>query len=250
MTARLITIAFSHYCEKARWALDRAGVDYVEEAHLPVFHYAATRKWKTRTVPLLIDHDGTPIKDSTDIVAWADRHRPGSMIPVAGGQDELAIEDDLDNHFGPATRRWAYYFLLPEKRADKYIVEGAPTWQRRALKLSRPIAVQMLKRSLKIDAAGVERSRKKIEEAMSRVDEILADGRRYLTGDRFTVADLTFASLAAPILLPDGHPVQSIPIDLLPADARREVDAWRARPAGQYALRLYAQDRAPRKRAA
>jgi glutathione S-transferase len=250
MTARLITIAFSHYCEKARWALDRAGVDYVEEAHLPVFHYAATRKWKTRTVPLLIDNDGKAIKDSTDIVAWADRHRPGSMIPVAGGQDELAIEDDLDNHFGPATRRWAYHFLLPDKRADRYIVEGAPKWQQRALKLSRPAAVLFLRRGLKIDAAGVERSRKKIEETMGRVDEILADGRRYLTGDRFTVADLTFASLAAPILFPAGHPVQSVPIDLLPPDGRAEVDAWRARPAGQYALRLYAQDRAPKQRAA
>ena len=30
----LITIPISHYCEKARWALDRAGVAYRERAHL------------------------------------------------------------------------------------------------------------------------------------------------------------------------------------------------------------------------
>ena len=29
-----ITIPISHYCEKARWALDRAGVAYVEERHV------------------------------------------------------------------------------------------------------------------------------------------------------------------------------------------------------------------------
>jgi len=40
---RLITIPMSHYCEKARWALSHAGVDFVEEAHLQVFHYAAAR---------------------------------------------------------------------------------------------------------------------------------------------------------------------------------------------------------------
>ena len=31
MTTRLITIAFSHYCEKARWALDRAGIVFEED---------------------------------------------------------------------------------------------------------------------------------------------------------------------------------------------------------------------------
>ena len=35
---RLITIPMSHYCEKARWGLAHAGVEYVEEAHLQVFH--------------------------------------------------------------------------------------------------------------------------------------------------------------------------------------------------------------------
>lgn len=249
MTARLITIAFSHYCEKARWALDRAGVDYTEEAHLPLFHYTAMLGKGTRTVPLLIDGK-TLVRDSSDIIAWADKHRPGSLIPVAGAAEALALEDDLDNHFGPATRRWGYYFLLPNRAADRYIVEGAPRWQARLLQLTRPLAVRMLSRGLKLDAAGVERSRKKIEESLARVDGLLGDGRRYLDGDRFTVADLTFAALAAPILLPDHHPAQSIPIDLLPAEARAEVDAWRARPSGQFALRLYAEDRAVTRRAA
>jgi len=250
MTAKLITIAFSHYCEKARWALDRAGIAYTEEAHLPLFHYLANfRNGGKRTVPVLVDGK-TVVRDSTDIVAWADRQRPGSMIPVAGADDVLAIEDDLDNHFGPATRRWGYYWLLPNKEADQYVAVGAPKWQVRALKLTRPLAVQALKRSLKIDEAGVERSRKKIEEAFTRIDEIVSDGRRYLTGDRFTVADLTFASLAAPILQPPNHPAQNIPFELFPPQARDEIEAWRARPAGQYALRLYAEDRAATKRAA
>jgi glutathione S-transferase len=250
MTARLITIAFSHYCEKARWALDRAGIDYVEEAHLPLFHYASTyRRGRSRTVPMLIDGK-TVVRDSTDIIAWADKHRPGSMIPLAGADDALAIEDDLDNHFGPATRRWAYFYLLPNHDADQYIIKGTPAMERRLLKLARPLAVRFLRRSLKIDEAGVARSLKKIEETMARVDDIVSHGHRYLTGDRFTVADLTFASLASPILLPQEHPAQSLPIELFPAEARDQIEAWRARPAGKFALSLYANERNPTRRAA
>jgi glutathione S-transferase len=243
MTAKLITISFSHYCEKARWALDRCGVPYVEESHLPVFHYLATYRNKAkRTVPALVDGT-TVVRDSTDIVAWADKHRPGSLIPLSGAEDALTIEDDLDNHFGPATRRWAYFYLLPNRNADPYIVEGVPRWQRTLLKLTRPVAVAYLRRGLKIDEAGVQRSLVKIEETLTRVDEIVADGRRYLAGDRFTVADLTFAALASPILLPPKHPAQKIPFDLLPDEARSRVEAWRARPSGRFALSLYARER-------
>ena len=119
MTTKLITIPFSHYCEKARWALDHVGVPYEEDGHLPVFHYLATyRAGAKRTVPVLVD-DKTVVRDSTDIVAWADAKRPGSLIPVAGAKELLAIEDDVDTHFGPATRRWAYYHLLPNHDADQ-----------------------------------------------------------------------------------------------------------------------------------
>jgi glutathione S-transferase len=35
---RLITIPISHYCEKARWALERAGLPYREERHVQGIH--------------------------------------------------------------------------------------------------------------------------------------------------------------------------------------------------------------------
>jgi glutathione S-transferase len=116
-TPRLITIPFSHYCEKARWALDRCGIAYEEEGHLPVFHYLATyRAGARRTVPVLVDRK-TVVRDSTDIIAWADAKRPGTLIPLASAEEALAVEDDLDDHFGPHTRRWSYYQLLPNREA-------------------------------------------------------------------------------------------------------------------------------------
>ena len=250
MTTTLITIPFSHFCEKARWALDRVGVAYEERGHLPLFHYLdSMRAGRNRTVPVLVDGT-TVVKDSTDIIAWADAKRPGSLIPIGNAQDVLTIEDDLDSHFGPHTRRWGYYYLLPNRAADPHIKVGVPRWEAAMLTVMRPLAVRFLKRSLKIDAAGVERSHKKIEETFDRVEQIMGDGRRYFAGDRFTVADLTFASLAAPIVLPPNHPIQTFGLELFGDEARDQIKRWRDRPAGQFALRLYADDRAVLSRAA
>ena len=42
--AILITIPLSHYCEKARWALDRVALPYREEPHAPLLHRLATKR--------------------------------------------------------------------------------------------------------------------------------------------------------------------------------------------------------------
>jgi len=242
---RLITIPFSHYCEKARWALERCGIAYEEDGHLPIFHYVANRfVGAKRTVPVVVSA-GTRITDSTEIVAWADGRRPGTLLPEdpALRAEALALEDELDNTLGPATRRWAYYYLLPRKDLDHVLTRGVTRWQKLALKVTRPIAVGMMKRGLKIDPAGAERSRQKIEETFALVSELLADGRRYLVGNRFSVADLTFAALAAPVLLPREHPFGPPPLDEFPPAARAQIEAWRATPAGRFALQIYADHR-------
>src|SRR6187455_2623113 len=72
----LITIPISHYCEKARWALDRTGVRYREQAHLQLIHwFAARRAGGGRTVPVLVCGDRV-LADSADIVDEADANAP------------------------------------------------------------------------------------------------------------------------------------------------------------------------------
>ena len=44
MTDRLITIGASHYCEKARWAVQRAGLPFREECHPPLFHIFVAKR--------------------------------------------------------------------------------------------------------------------------------------------------------------------------------------------------------------
>jgi glutathione S-transferase len=245
MTTRLVTIPFSHYCEKARWALDVVGVDYVEEGHLPIFHMRAVKRaGGTRTVPLLVD--GTQVvADSTPIVAWADARQPGALLPIdaVDRTAALQLEDDFDLQLGPATRRWAYFHLLDRKDLMPLLGKDVPRWEASALRATRPAAVAMLKRQLKLDRAGAERSRAKIDAAFDRVSELLADGRRFLVGNRFSVADLTFAALAAPVLMPPEHPVTLPPASELPDEARAHATRWATSPAGQHARRIYATER-------
>src|SRR2546421_10080066 len=80
----LVTIPISHFCEKARWALDRVGVEYEERAHLQLIHrFAARRAGGGKTVPVLIFDDGV-LGESADILAYADAHAPpeARLYPV------------------------------------------------------------------------------------------------------------------------------------------------------------------------
>ncbi len=175
-----------------------------------------------------------------------DNKRPGTLLPAdPRTRDEaLALEDRFDRDLGPATRRWGYYYVLPRKDLDHLLVRGVPRWEAFGLRIARPLAVRMLVRGMKIDEAGVERSRQKIEETFAAVDALLADGRAYLAGDRFSVADLALAALAAPVVFPAEHPKQvATPADLTPG-ARSAVEAWRDRPAGRHVLAMYARYRA------
>jgi glutathione S-transferase len=249
---RLITIPFSHYCEKARWALQRAEVSYDEDGHLPLFHWLPTRRaGGSRTVPVLVV-DGRVIADSTDIAAWADAQRPGALLPTdeVDRAAALQLEDDFDRQLGPASRRWAYFQLLPRRDLQHLIMRGVPRWEQIALRVTRPLAIAVLRRGLNVDAAGAERSRAKVDAAFARVGELLEDGRRFLVGNRFTIADLTFAALAAPVVVPANYGVQLPALDDFTGDARDQVVAWRATPAGRFALRLYETERAAARRAA
>jgi glutathione S-transferase len=71
----------------------------------------------------------------------------------------------------------------------------------------------------------------------------LGDGRRFLFGDAFTAGDLTFAALAAAVVLPPqyGTPLPQPPE--LPDALRQGVEEFRAHPAGAFALRLFAEER-------
>lgn len=245
---RLVTIPFSHYCEKARWALDRAEIPYVQEMHLPVFHAAPARRASgQRQVPALVTDDG-PIADSTRIVAWIDAKLPEARKLFPSDPSRHAEvsrwESRFDDDLGPHTRRWGYGQLVTDPAlAVRLLTRHAPRFEGAALRVVFPVAAVIMRRSAQLSPSGVARSLATVREVFAEVSEAVADGRRYLLGDQFTAADLAFASLSAPALLPDGYAKWLGGRDEAPAAMRATVDELRATPAGRYAMNLYALDR-------
>ena len=72
---------------------------------------------------------------------------------------------------------------------------------------------------------------------------LLADGRPYLSGERFGAADLTFGALSAPLVVPAIYGVPLPQPELMAARTRDLVERARQHPAGRFALRLIAEQR-------
>ena len=247
---RFITIRFSHFCEKARWALDRAGVAYREESHVPILSWGATlRAGGKRTVPCLVT-PGRVVDDSTDILRWADAQGGAApLFPVGPEVEEVAaLEAEFDRRLGPAARRLAYFHLLQRPALMRRFLASAGTgWEARAGALLFPLLRAMVVRGLRIDPVTVARSRAALDEAFAKVEARLADGRRYLVGGRFSAADLTFAALSAPVLVPEALRQDYPGLEEVPPEFVALVEHYRARPAGRFALRLYEEERGARR---
>lgn len=241
---RLITIPMSHYCEKARWALERLGLAYHEERHLQGFHYPRTY-WVSRNprVPVLIDSEKV-IVDSTAILQHLDSYAPPPVRLYPEKAAELrhvkALEDLFDEALGVESRRWLYFHYLPERRAALRIAGQGTPWIERAL---APLAYPVMRRfagwRLQISAStvvtGLERSR----EVVRRTDTLLADGRPFLVSGRFSAADLTLACMMAPFVFPDEYGIRLPALVELPPAMRPTVQKFRETMTGEYVLRLF-----------
>lgn len=259
MAHTLITIAYSHYNERARWALDLAGIAYDERPYVPPFNWVAvalasglrggradrvSTRWST---PYLITEDGEHLGDSGAILRWAEPRIPGGLHP----DDTVApLEQRFHDRLGPHTRRLAYTFASRDGRLLPELARHTvPAWQAWGLVVATPLMMPIAKRSFGISDAGFQRSMAIIDEELDFVNGLLADGRPYLTGDRFTAADLTFAAMCTPAMLigtDEGATSWFPPIDEAPEEAQPHVRRWRAMPAGAFALRMFREERARR----
>ena len=246
--ARLITIPISHYCEKARWALDRAAITYHEERHVQIVHRVASRRaGGGGTVPVLVAADGV-FTQSAAILAYADRQtEPGARLYPEDRTERaevVGLERDFDARLGPEGRRWMYFHILPERDLGRaYNCTGVPAWERRAFPLLLGVMSGYIRHLFAIGPETGTEAGAAVQRTFDAVAARLDDGRRYLCGDAFTAADLAFAALAAPVLVPREYGVPLPQPDELPREMAAGVRAFRAHPAGAFACRLFAEER-------
>jgi len=251
---RLITLAFSHYNEKARWALDRYGIEYREERHMPFFCSmavaAATRgrggtadRASSRfSTPVLLLGDGRALTDSTAIVAFAASNDP-SFFP----NDEVtSLVDHYGDHLGPYTRALAYWHVLRHPGMIEQLADdNVGRWEARAFRMLVPFARPNLKRLLNLSEALRDKAMTRMREELDAAAVRLKTSP-YLCGARFTAADLTFAALLSPVLCisrKEGFSAVLPSLDDFDEEARAIVEETRAHPAGRFALRMFAEER-------
>jgi glutathione S-transferase len=239
---RLITIPVSHYCEKARWALDRAGIPYREERHLQGLHnFSTLREARSDEVPVLITAT-EKLRDSTDILKWVGQRTPG-LYPNGGTAEEW--EEFFDRSLGPATRVWAYFHLLQETRLlmDTTRHHGLSRTHLALMPILFPLIKRLIIAGYQVTEPNSVKAAEKIQAAFDRVGAKLGEGSPYLCGDQFSAADLTFAALAAPAVYPAEYGVKLPSLEELPLSMQSQVRSWRKHPAGIYALELYRKHR-------
>jgi glutathione S-transferase len=245
---RLITIPMSHYCEKARWGLERLNLDYHEERHLQVFHYPRTY-WVSRgsMVPVLID-DREVISDSTAILKHLDRYadEKSRLYPV---EPELrrqveSFEEWFDTELGVESRRWVYYHMLPHPwKGFRTAAQGTPLYENLLAPFFYPFMGWLIAHKLQVRAAAVETGIARSREIVQQIDNLLSDGRRYLVGGRFTAADLSLACMLSPFVLPPNYGIRLPNPETLPTSMARDINAFRQTRTGQYVQRLFETER-------
>jgi glutathione S-transferase len=242
---RLVTIPISHYCEKARWALERSGTPYREERHVQGIHRLAARHaGGGLTVPVLVTPDGA-IGESQEILRWVDARTPSAqrLFPE---QDRPRAEVErvcrrLDGELGPKARRLVYVHMFAQRKlALRFNNEGVPAWEDRTIRSGWPVFQHLIGRILGI-RPGIEREDEAaVWRELDHVAELLADGRPHLCGERFGAADLTFAAMSGPVIMPPEYAVSLPQPRVLAAPTAALVERARAHPAGRYALALFA----------
>lgn len=241
---RLITIPVSHYSEKARWALDYLEVPYRELAHMPPFHRNATKKYGGTSVPVLVTDTGAAT-DSTDILRYLDRLYPEKLYPSDSKSQLLGTELEIlfNGTLGVHNRRWGYSYIFTPQLIYPRWTFGVPFWEKLLFPIVFPKVEKVLKSTYDLTETSGAESYREIEIVFDRVDGLLADGRKYLLGDKFSAIDITFAALAAPILQPPEHHIKPAALTSLPTQMQSDISKAQATPAGKFGLRMYREHR-------
>ena len=122
------------------------------------------------------------------------------------------------------------HMLAQRKLTLRFNNQGVPRWEDRALRLGWPLAVRWIRRALDVSPGIETEDEATVWREFDFVAELLADGREYLCGERFSAADLTFAALSASVIVP---PVYGVPLpqpEVLPAHTASLIRQARAPP--------------------
>ena len=244
---RLITIPMSHYCEKARWGLDRLGITYKEERHIQMFHYLRSYRISGGpNVPILIDSKRV-IPDSTAILKHIDQYASHDTRLYPEDPDLRAeveqLEDLFDEQLGVDSRRWMYYQMIGQPYQIFAMAQGVPVIEKILLPLVAPFLYLLIRSHPDTLKKDVDEGYARAQAIISQIDSRLSDGRPFLAGNRFTAADLSLACMMSPFIVPSQYGIRLPDINKLPQPMQNAVMEFRNTLTGRHVLKMYQSER-------
>ena len=235
----------SHYNEKVRWALDYKRVPHVRRAVTPALQELRARRLRAgRTVPIL-QVNGRAIGDSAKIIEEIERRWPDPPLYPSDPQERrraLELEEYFDESCGHDVRRVLFNDNLAEPEKFLGMLYGPDHPRFGLLKALSPVLARVVKWRYEIQPDRVAHSREVVRAALHKV-EAEAGPSGYLVGDSFTVADLTAASLLAPIVVPPEFPYIKLPPDERATQSREFRASLKDRPGFKWVEDMYARHR-------
>lgn len=217
---------YSHFNEKARWALAYKGLDVPRKNYLPGPHAGQITELSGQGQTPVLQWGERVVPGSAAIIDFLEREIPTPALYPADETlkaEALAIQSRFDEEVGPAVRRALFFETMNDSAYMARLFAGDRAWLVRAsyaamLPLVRPI----MRKSMDISEAAQAEALATTEKALDYVAETSKE-TGYLAGDAFSVADLTAAALLAITANPSHVDMKR------PEPKPASVNAWLAR---------------------
>ena len=204
---------FANYSEKARWALDHKGVAH-ERREPPVPGLHALWAWRAgggRTIPVLDFGDGVVATDSVQIVEELERRHPDPPLYPDDPTDRAkAVELDrrFTDELGHDVRKLGMDHVRDHPEfTTRMTFPGVGGVAERVLTLGSVPFNAGLRLYFDVTEETVERAWRRLGEVVDLFHAELSPAG-YLAGDRFSIADLSFASMLSAAVIPAAYPYQ------------------------------------------
>ncbi|GAB5452504.1 MAG: hypothetical protein Hals2KO_28320 [Halioglobus sp.] len=238
---KLYIFPISHYCEKARWALDYLQVGYELHGVAPGMHADLTAKLGAAgtSLPVLVTDDGV-IQGSHEIIEWSEGVSYGERsLQPADLSVAAEMESRLNEVLGVHVRRMYYSEALVEHAETvlPIFADGLPAEEAQFVRDAWEVIAAAMVEKMDLGLEQGKESRRIVMEHLDWLDTLLSDGRHYLVGDVFSRVDLGAAALLAPLAMPPEHPTYG---GLqLPPRLARDIHDWQTRPVTRYVADMY-----------
>jgi glutathione S-transferase len=243
----LLQFPFSHYNEKARWALDWKGIPHRRVDFLPGPHAPQILRLTGKTTTPVLRIGERVIAGSAAILDELERLQPEPALYPADPTlraRALELQRHFDEEVGPRVRRALFSVLVREPAYMCRIFAGKRTLPVRALyRALFPVTKRVMGGSMALfDPVAVEDAFRGTRDALDLVAKSVEPSGQ-LVGQHFSVADLTAAANFA-LLVQVPHPDMARPTPI-PAPVQEFMARFEAHPAIAWTLEQYRRHRPP-----